>query len=87
MDLHKLPSDLLRNILSYVEYPETPSCKVMKEEHNIYNLDHNWIYTKQAGYFYVHNFMSFPDYYFDKRNDPYEYHSYQTALLYRKNIT
>ena len=80
LDLRKLPSDLLRNILSYVKYPETPSCQALKEEHTMYYLDHNWVYTKQTGYYHIHYFMSFSEYYFDKRDAPYGYLSHEDYL-------
>ncbi len=71
MDLCKLPCDILRNILSYVEYPETPSCKALKEEVFLYNCNNHWIYTRKPGYYHIHYMMSFSEYYFDKMKELY----------------
>jgi hypothetical protein len=80
ISLSNLPSDLQRNILSYIEYPKTPSCKAIIQEISIYNWDNNWIYTKQANMYLICNIMSFSEYYFDKREYPYDYLSSITGL-------
>jgi len=73
MDLRVLPKDIIMGILLYLQCPVG---KLIKDEMEIYNEDHNWVYTKMKRMFYVKNIMPFSYYYFDKLQDPFDYDSY-----------
>lgn len=77
-----LPIDILRKILLYLQCPVS---KLIKDEINIYEEDHNWVYTKMYRMYYIKNIMPFYDYYFDKKLDPYDYKSYTDTLYIDKN--
>jgi hypothetical protein len=73
MNVNKLPSEIMNMIFLYLENPES---RIIKNEINIYLHDHNPYYTKKKGLYLVKSFMSFSEYYFDVRNNPYGYDSY-----------
>jgi hypothetical protein len=69
-----LPIDILRKILLFLQCPIS---KLIKDEIDIYEKDHNWVYTKMYKKYYIKNIMSFNCYYFDKMIDPFDYESFQ----------
>ena len=69
----KLPIEIVNKILLYLQ---SPIAKIIKDEIEIYEEDHNWEYTKIYRYYLIKNIMSFDNYYFDKRLDPDLYKSY-----------
>lgn len=74
-----LPKDISKKILLYLE---CPIGKLIKNEIEIYNNDHNDYFTKIYRMYYISNIMSFSYYYFDKLYDPYEYSSYDHSYDY-----
>lgn len=73
MMINRLPTDILNMIFLYLENPEA---KLIKNEIRYYMSDHNSCYTKQTGFYLVKSYMTFSEYYFDVKNDPYEYDSH-----------
>ena len=73
MKVNKLPIEIINMIFLYLENPEA---RVIKNEIKYYEKHHNWLGTKQTGLYLVKSFMSFSEYYFDVRNNPYEYDSH-----------
>jgi len=55
-----------------------PLASIIGEEINHYMKDHHSVYTKRTKLYLVASFMTFSSYYFNQRNDPYEYDSYYT---------
>lgn len=77
MNLHNLPIELKDMILSYLlEIPVVPTCEIIKVEIDMFNKDHHWYYARQTKFYYIHNILSFSEYYFDKMREPYDYLSY-----------
>lgn len=62
-----------------------PLAFIMCEEFNHYLKDHHSVYTKQTNLYLVSSFMTFSAYYFNQRNDPYEYDSYYTRFPHQCN--
>jgi hypothetical protein len=77
MSLNDLPKEILSKILLYLE---CPVAKLIKNEINYYNEDHNWEYTKMFKRYYVKNFMDFSVYYFDRLNEPESFKSYYDRM-------
>ena len=75
----KLPIELLNKILLYLQ---CPIAKLIKNEIETYEIDHNWGYTKMYKYYYIKNIMTFYEYYFDKIFEPYDYESYTKTYKY-----
>ena len=73
MMINRLPTEIMNMIFLYLENPEA---KLIKNEIKYYEKDHNWLGTKQTGFYLVKSFMSFSEYYFDVKNYPYDYDSY-----------
>jgi len=73
MDLNILPKEIISKIFLYLE---CPVAKLIKNELQIYETDHNWDYTKMYRLYYVKSFMDFSCYYFDKYMSPYDFKSY-----------
>ena len=71
--LSSLPIEIVGKIFLYLR---CPIAKIIKDEIEIYEEDHNMYYTKIYRLYYIKNIMPFNCYYFDKRFDPYEYDSY-----------
>ena len=76
MDINQLPKELQRLIVSFLTYPQIHTAKLIKNEINYYNKDHNWPLTKMYGKYYVCNILSFSVYYFDFMYDPFDYQRY-----------
>ena len=77
-----LPRDVSRYILEFVDYYEVPAPAYLaiKDEIQTYYLDHNWENARVCPFYYVHNYMSFTNYYFDKQTNEYSYVSYYKEL-------
>jgi hypothetical protein len=75
-----LPRDVSNYILEFVDYYEVPAYLAIKDEIQTYYLDHNWEFAKMCPFYYVHNYMSFTRYYFDKMKEPYGYISYNKDI-------
>jgi len=73
MDLSILPREIQHNILRYLE---CPIAKIIKNEINTYKTDHNSLHTRTYQFYYVKDFFSFYEYYFDKKFDPVDYNSF-----------
>lgn len=73
MNLNKLPVELENKIIMYLQNPVSILIKNIIE---CYETDYNWSYTKHVRLYYVKNFMSFAEYYFDIIDDPFNYKSY-----------
>lgn len=69
----KLPDEIVRMIFLYLQSPEA---KMISDELNIYEQDHNYYITNQTGYYLVKSVMSFSNYCFDRFNNPFDYDSY-----------
>jgi hypothetical protein len=78
MMINRLPTEIMNMIFLYLENPEA---KLIKNEMKYYEKDHNWLGTKQTGFYLVKSYMTFSEYYFDVKNDLYAYDSYYS----RKN--
>lgn len=76
MDIQKLPSEIQYIIFSYIEYPKVPTHKIIKDKIDIYHKDHNWLYTKTGKRYHICNLISFSEYYFDIRQNSFDYISY-----------
>ena len=74
--ISNLPRDVSKYILEFVDYFEVPAYLAINNEIQTYHLDHNWENAKTCPFYYVHNYMSFSDYYFDKQTEQYSYVSY-----------
>ena len=72
MNVYQLPYEIMNMIFLYLQSPEA---RMIKDEFKIYETDHNDHYTKITGYYLVKSIISFSDYYFDKRREPFEYES------------
>ena len=72
LPFNKLPDEIIKMVFLYLQSPEA---KMISDEVNIYEQDHNYYITKQSGYYLVKSVMSFSDYYFDRLREPYEYDS------------
>ena len=70
----QLPSELWMKIFLFLE---NPTAKMIKNEISYYLTDHNWDLTKMYKMYYVHSFMDFDVYYFDRLSDPIPYNSYR----------
>ena len=81
MSFSKLPIDIVSKILLYLQ---TPVAKLIKDEIEIYEEDHNMYYTKIYRLYYIKNIMPFNCYYFDKRFDPCEYNSYMNEKMFEE---
>ena len=81
MSFSKLPIELVSKILLYLQ---TPVAKLIKDEIEIYEEDHNMYYTKIYRLFYIKNIMPFNCYYFDKKFDPSEYDSYHREKMIKE---
>jgi len=79
MDLTILPKDIINCIFLYLRCPVG---KLIKDEVEIYEIDHNWVYTKMRRCYYIKNIMPFSYYYFDKLQDPFDYDSYNNRENY-----
>jgi hypothetical protein len=77
MNLNILPKDLVSKIFLYLQCPVS---KLIKNEVEIYENDHNYMFTKIYRTYYIKNILTFSDYYFDKYNDPFEYESNHSYL-------
>jgi len=73
----KLPNEIICKILLYLQ---CPIAKLIKDEIEIYEEDHNIDYTKMYKKYYIKNILPFYWYYFDKRDNPTEYESYLINL-------
>ena len=71
--LSSLPIEIVGKIFLYLR---CPIAKIIKDEIEIYEDDHNWEYTKIYRMYYIKNILPFYCYYFDKKIDPYYYGSY-----------
>jgi hypothetical protein len=78
MNLNILPKDVISKILLYLECPNS---KLIKDEIYYYENDHNWDYTKMYKRYFIKNIMSFSNYYFDRRNNPEDYLSYEDRII------
>ena len=76
--LSKLPAEIVSQIFLYLR---CPIAKLIKDEIDIYEEDHNMYYTKIYRLYYIKNIMPFNCYYFDKRFDPSEYNSYMNEKM------
>lgn len=76
----KLPRDVSKYVMEFVDYYEVPAYLAIKDEIQTYYLDHNWEYSRTAKFYYVHNYMDFTLYYFDKKDEPYSYISYYKEI-------
>ena len=74
----KLPVEIVSKILLYLQ---CPVAKLIKDEIDIYEEDHNMYYTKIYRLYYIKNIMPFNCYYFDKMCDPYDYASYMREKM------
>jgi len=77
-----LPIEIVNKIFLYLQ---SPVAKIIKDEIEIYEEDHNWEYTKIYRYYLIKNIMSFDNYYFDKRLDPDLYKSFDDKM-YREML-
>lgn len=76
MDIVKnLPPELTRVIGSYLEYPEVPTCRLIKEIIDVYHIDHSWSHTKRTKKYHIDFILSFSEYYFDIINNVWDYES------------
>jgi len=73
MMINRLPTEIMNMIFLYLQNQEA---KLIKNEINYYIRDHNSNYTRQTRFYLVKSFMSFSEYYFDQRNEPYDYESH-----------
>ena len=73
--INKLPPELRRLIGSYIEYPEVPTCCLIKEVIHLYHIDHSWSHTKRTKIYSIDLQLSFSEYYFDIINNPWNYES------------
>ena len=83
MNIQYLPDVLINMIFLYLQSPEA---KLIKDEIQIYENDHNPYYSKRARYYYVKNFMSFSNYYFDKLYEPFDYESWHREYASKNGI-
>jgi hypothetical protein len=81
MSFSKLPIEIVSKILLYLQ---SPVAKLIKDEIEIYEEDHHWEYTKMYKMYYIKNIMPFYCYYFDKRDDPYDYDSYHREKMIKE---
>jgi len=72
-EMKSLPKEIVSKILLYLE---CPIANLIKNEIKVYELDHNYYFTKVYKMYYISNILSFNDYYFDKLTDPQEYESF-----------
>ena len=72
MNVQHLPDVIINMIFLYLQSTEA---KLIKDVYNIYEKDHNYYYTRQTGFYYIKNILSFSDYYFDKYQNPDDYDS------------
>lgn len=79
MNLQILPNEIISKIFLYLQ---CPTAKMIRNEINIYEKDHNWDLTKMYRLYYVKNILDFSVYYFDKLYDPFDYASYNSSLSY-----
>jgi hypothetical protein len=73
--INKLPTELIRFIGSYLEYPEVPTCRAIKEVIKVYHIDHSWSHTKCTKIHHIDLQLSFSEYYFDIRTNVWDYES------------
>ncbi len=73
MNIQHLPDVLINMIFLYLQSPEA---KIIKDEINIYEKDHNQSYTNIVNFYYIKDILSFSDYYFDKIREPFDYKSW-----------
>ena len=73
MSFSNLPVEILSKIFLYLR---CPVAKLIKDEIEIYEVDHNWSYTKTYRKYYIQNIMPFNYYYFDKMREPQYYDSF-----------
>lgn len=78
MSFSRLPIEIVSKVLLYLQ---TPVAKLIKDEIEIYEEDHNMDYTRIYKKYYIKNIMPFYCYYFDKRFDPSEYNSYMREQM------
>lgn len=72
-NLKRLPLVISSKILLYLQCPIS---KIIKEEIEYYETDHNWDYTKMYKRYYIKNIFDFSTYYFDQFADPTAYNNY-----------
>jgi hypothetical protein len=83
LNVSQLPDELIRMIFLYLQAPEA---KMIRDQINLYNNDHNDYITKRTGYYFVKNVLPFNNYYFDKLMEPYGYQStYETNYIHLNN--
>lgn len=78
MMFSKLPIEIMSKVLLYLQ---CPVANIIKNEIDNYEHDHNMDYTRMYKMYYIKNIMPFYCYYFDKRDDPYEYESYMREKM------
>lgn len=76
--INRLPTEIMNMIFLYLQSPEA---KLIANEINYYETDHSYIGLRTTGYYLVKSYMSFSQYYFDVKYDPYEYDSH-----YERNL-
>ena len=84
MNLSVLPNEIINKILLYLQ---CPIARLIKNEIEIYETDHNYYYTKMYRMYYIKNILSFSSYLFDKCDDPFDYDSfhYESMRKYLEN--
>lgn len=70
--IFKFPKEIQKYIFKYISL-KTESANLINNIILVYNLDHNWSYTKLAKLYYIKNILEFHYYVFDSLTDPYEY--------------
>ena len=68
-----LPIEIVSKIFLYLQ---CPVAKLVKNEIEMYEEDHNYDYTRIYKKYYIKNIMPFYDYYFDRISDPRNYTSF-----------
>ena len=70
--MSNLPIEIINYILAFAPI-KSPSVQCIKRVIHVYNIDHNWDYTKRYRLYHIKNIMSFYDYYCHSMDEPYEY--------------
>jgi hypothetical protein len=73
-----LPIEIVNKIFLYMSGSSMPA---IKAELDIYEVDHNYDYTRMYKMFFIKNIMSFSNYYFDKRDEPECYNSHSHYMV------
>jgi hypothetical protein len=68
-----LPIEIVNKIFLYMHGSSMPA---IKAELDIYEVDHNYDYTRMYKMYFIKNIISFSNYYFDKRDEPEGYNSH-----------